>query len=96
MRHEIEHQMTTRLDDALSARFQACCINFNECIAKFIGESYNISKHLSFSLQFSSLSDKQIDQLKDYKDLPKNVTTYINDFDEKIEDIKSLVSQILD
>lgn len=87
LRHEIEHQMTTRLDDALSARFQACCINFNECIAKFIGESYNISKHLSFSLQFSSLSDKQIDQLKDYKDLPKNVTTYINDFDEKIEDI---------
>ena len=87
LRHEIEHQMTTRLDDALSARFQACCINFNECIAKFIGESYNISKHLSFSLQFSSLSDKKIDQLKDYKDLPKNVTTYINDFDEKIEDI---------
>lgn len=25
--------------------------------------------------------------MKDYKDLPKNVTTYINDFDEKIEDV---------
>ncbi len=25
LRHEIEHQMTTRIDDILSARFQACC-----------------------------------------------------------------------
>jgi hypothetical protein len=28
LRHEIEHQMTTRLDDYLSARFQACCLNW--------------------------------------------------------------------
>lgn len=26
LRHEIEHQMTTRIDDILSARFQACRI----------------------------------------------------------------------
>ena len=25
LRHEIEHQMTTKIDDYLSARFQACC-----------------------------------------------------------------------
>ena len=86
LRHEIEHQMTTKIDNALSARFQACCINFNECITKYIGESYNISKHLSFSLQFSSLNEKQIDQLKDFKDLPPNIATYINDFDEKIDE----------
>src|SRR5579872_7116984 len=25
LRNEVEHQMTTRIDDLLSARFQACC-----------------------------------------------------------------------
>ncbi len=32
LRHEIEHQMTTRIDDILSARFQACCLNYNDYI----------------------------------------------------------------
>ena len=32
LRHEIEHQMTTRIDDYLSARFQACCLNYNHYI----------------------------------------------------------------
>jgi len=34
IRHEIEHQMTNRIDDYLSARFQACCLNYNEYIKK--------------------------------------------------------------
>jgi hypothetical protein len=42
LRHEIEHQMTTRLDDYLSARFQACCLNFNSVIKTMFGESYGI------------------------------------------------------
>ena len=32
IRHEIEHQSTNRIDDALSAKLQACCINFNDTI----------------------------------------------------------------
>src|SRR6185312_1412474 len=53
LRHEIEHQMTTRIDDYLSARFQACCLNYNHYIKKLFGKEYGIDKHLSFSLQFS-------------------------------------------
>ena len=30
IRHEIEHRMTNRIDDAISATLQACCINFND------------------------------------------------------------------
>src|SRR3982751_2622111 len=37
LRHEIEHQMTSRIDDLLSARFQACCLNYNEYLKKFFG-----------------------------------------------------------
>jgi len=33
LRHEIEHQMTTRIDDLLSARFQACCLNYENGVA---------------------------------------------------------------
>ena len=34
IRHEIEHQMTTRIDDILSAKFQACCLNYDEYLRK--------------------------------------------------------------
>lgn len=84
LRHEIEHQMTTRIDDLLSARFQACCLNYNEYLKKLFPSENNIEKYLSFSLQFSSLSEKQVDQLTDYKSLPKNISAYIESFDKDL------------
>ena len=32
LRHEIEHRCTNRIDDAVSAKLQACCLNFNDAI----------------------------------------------------------------
>ena len=81
LRHEIEHQMTTRLDDILSARFQACCLNYNRYIKKLFGDESGIEKHLSFSLQFSTISGEQKTALKDHPDLPPNIQGYILDFD---------------
>lgn len=86
LRHEIEHQMTTRIDDLLSARFQACCLNYNLYLKSLFPSQQGIEKYLSFSLQFSSLGEKQIDQLNDYSDLPKNITTYIQNYDESLDD----------
>lgn len=86
LRHEIEHQMTTRIDDLLSARFQACCLNYNFYLKKLFPKQDGIEKHLSFSLQFSSLSEKQVDQLVDYKDLPENISTYIQNFDKELSE----------
>jgi len=84
LRHEIEHQMTTKIDDYLSARFQACCLNYNTYIKELFEEKLGIDKHLSFSLQFSSIDEEHVNQLKEFKDLPKNIATYINGFDENI------------
>jgi hypothetical protein len=81
LRHEIEHQMTTRIDDIMSARFQAACLNYNEYIQKLFSGKYAIDKHLSFSLQFSSLSDKQVDLLGDQKSLPPRISRFIEGFD---------------
>lgn len=84
LRHEIEHQMTTRIDDYLSARFQACCLNFNNYIKDFFGTEMGIDKHLSFSLQFSSISEPEVKTLNQHSDLPKNIASYISNFDDSI------------
>ena len=86
LRHEIEHQMTTRIDDYLSARFQSCCLNFNHYIKILFGDNFAIDKHLSISLQFSSINDSQRDTLKEFSDLPKNIASYIHDFDNNLSD----------
>jgi hypothetical protein len=81
LRHEIEHQMTTRIDDLLSARFQACCINYHDSVASLFGEEYGIAKHLAFSLQFSSLTNEQVDTLEQQAGLPSHIKRYIEGFD---------------
>ncbi|WP_240994332.1 DUF3644 domain-containing protein [Pseudomonas viridiflava] len=42
LRHEIEHQMTSRIDQFLSARFQACCLNYNDLVKKLFGAELGI------------------------------------------------------
>jgi hypothetical protein len=86
LRHEIEHQMTTRIDDFLSARFQACCLNYNSYVKELFGNEHSIDKYLSFSLQFSSIDVEHINQLQSFNDLPKNIATYINSFDSSIDE----------
>ncbi len=84
LRHEIEHQMTMKIDDYLSARFQACCLNYNKYIKELFDKRMGIDKHLSFSLQFSSIEEGHANQLRKISDLPKNIASYINGFDKDI------------
>lgn len=86
LRHEIEHQMTTRIDDILSARFQACCLNYNEYIKNLFSDEYGIEKHLSFSLQFSTISTEQKELLIEHPGLPAHIQGYIHDFDAELSD----------
>ena len=86
LRHEIEHQMTTRIDNYLSARFQACCLNYNNYIKSLFEERLGIDKHLSFSLQFSSIKEEHAAQLREFTDLPQNISSYINGYDSSLAD----------
>jgi hypothetical protein len=86
LRHEIEHQMTTKIDEYLSARFQSCCLNYNLYIKKLFDNKYGIDRHLSVSLQFSTIKEEQTEKLKEFTDLPGNISAYINDFDDKLTD----------
>jgi len=86
LRHEIEHQMTTGIDDLLTARFQACCINYNTAIKEMFGPEFGIDQHLSVSLQFARMSEEQIDQLGEHPGLPAYVQSYIEGFDGTLSD----------
>ena len=50
IRHEIEHRSTNRIDDALSAKLQACCINFNDAIKTLFGKESALEKQLPIVL----------------------------------------------
>lgn len=81
LRHEIEHQMTNRLDEHLSARFQACCLNYNDLVKRLFGDEFGIDRHLSFSLQFSSINTDQVKALNGASGLPGHIRAFINAFD---------------
>lgn len=86
LRNEIEHQMTKRADDLLGGRFQACVINYNEYFKKLFNKSEGMDKYLSFSIQFSSISENQVEQLSELSELPKNISDYIKKFDDDLDD----------
>lgn len=82
LRHEIEHQMTSRLDDMISARLQASVFNYNLYLTKWFGVEQSLEKYLSLSIQISHISDDQIEMMKDFKDVPSNIHAYITEFDK--------------
>lgn len=84
LRDEIEHRMTTRIDDALHTYFQACCLNFNDYIKSLFGGKYGIEKYLMVSLQFSGISRDQKEILDQYPDLPDNILSYIRGFESQL------------
>ena len=79
IRHEIEHKMTTKLDASFSAKFQACCLNYNEYIKTLFGEKHGIDRHLALSLHFSSISRDQIDSLP--SSMPAHIKAFVEGFE---------------
>jgi hypothetical protein len=70
IRHEIEHQMTRRIDDLISAKLQACCLNFNAALKAMFGREYGLDRELGFALQFAGIAKTQRDILLKDTDLP--------------------------
>ena len=81
IRHEIEHQMTMSLDEVCSAKFQACCLNYNDWIKKICGNEYGIDQDLSFSLQLSAITLEQESLLLVKKNLPTSISSFITSFE---------------
>jgi hypothetical protein len=72
--------MSMRIDQSLSAKFQACCLNYNTYIKNVFGSEYGIEKHLMISLQFCSITQEQSDDLENNADLPAGISEFIEGF----------------
>ena len=87
LRNYIVHQKPTTLDSYMSARYQACALNFNYYIKKLFGKKYGLDNMLALSLQFAELDYEQAQIIKDKANIiPVGVQTYIADFDSGLTD----------
>ncbi len=87
LRNKIEHKKAIGLDSFLSARYQACALNYNYYIKLLHGEKYSLDKKLALSIQFAELDYSQATIIKDKEQLiPKNIQSYIAGFDQNLTD----------
>ena len=78
LRNQVEHSKAAGLDSYLSARYQACALNFNHYLKALHNEKYGLDQNLALSLQFAELDHSQAHIVKDREDLiPPDVISYI-------------------
>ena len=83
LRDEITHHMSPTLDQFASARYQACCLNYNSYLKSLFGDEHGIDQYLSYSLQFTRLSHEQLSPPA-RADLPTSVRSFITRFDNEL------------
>jgi hypothetical protein len=90
LRDEITHHMSPVLDHYVSARYQACLLNYNYYVKQLFGDRHGLDQHLSYSLQLQRISRDQLVTPKE-AGLPGNVRSYIAAFDSTLttEDLNS-------
>jgi hypothetical protein len=84
LRHEVEHRSTNRIDDTVSAKLQACCINFNDAIKSLFGAQYALERRLPIALQFVTFSPDQRALLKKAAGLPRHIETMMDEFERNL------------
>ncbi|MEX1023212.1 MAG: DUF3644 domain-containing protein [Dehalococcoidia bacterium] len=85
LRHEVEHHMSTQLDDHLGGRYLACCLNYETWVTQLFGMEHSLGASLALALQFRDLTanPEPTDALNP---LPANVSRYIEEFDAAVGD----------
>ncbi|MCX5748695.1 MAG: DUF3644 domain-containing protein [Candidatus Saganbacteria bacterium] len=87
LRNQIEHRKANHLDSYLSARYQACAINFNYYIKKLFGDRHGLDNMLALSLQFAELDYSQSKTIRDKDNkIPQEIKSYIAKFDSTLSE----------
>lgn len=85
LRHQVEHKKATGLDSYMSARYQACALNFNHYLKQLHGERYGLDESLALSLQFAELDHSQSKLIRDKEQLiPEEIISYMSGFDNSL------------
>lgn len=77
--------MTRSLDHYLSGRYQACAVNYNDNLKRLFGKQYAIDQFLSYSIQFTEISDEQLLGPNPEASIPERLRAYIVEFDNALE-----------
>ena len=85
LRNEIEHHQSAGVDEALTGRYLACCLNFERVITELFGERHSVGSQISYALQFRELSAPPPTE-EAAAPLPSNVAKYISQFDSDLLD----------
>lgn len=86
LRHEIEHQMTKKIDASVSAKLQACSINYNFYIKKLFGNLFGVDQELGMVIQFSPIEAEQKETLLHNEKIADNVKNFITTFEDTLTD----------
>lgn len=86
LRHEIEHQMTMKIDNFVGAKLQASALNYNEYLVKWFGFKYSIANKLSLTIQLRNISLDQLQREADTENIPKNVASFIEGFEKDLDE----------
>lgn len=85
LRHQVEHKKASGLDSYLSARYQACALNFNHYLKELNGKQFGLDQSLALSLQFAELDHTQSKLIKDKEDMiPAEIISYVSAFDNSL------------
>lgn len=85
LRNQVEHKKAVGLDSYLSARYQACALNFNYYLKTLHGAKFGLDHNLALSLQFAELDYGQAQVVKDRENLiSEEITSYIATFDSRL------------
>ena len=87
LRHEIEHEMSSKLDDYLGGRYQACAVNYNRCAKDLFGERHGIEDFLAHSIQFLPITYEQLDRTEseNLAGISSGVRNYIAHFEQSMD-----------
>jgi Protein of unknown function (DUF3644) len=86
LRNEIEHRSTERIDEIVSEKLQACCINFNDQIKTLFGHQYGLEKRLPIALQFVTFGADQRAILRRASALPAHISSMMDGFNRRLTD----------
>jgi hypothetical protein len=93
LRNQVEHKKADGLDSYMSARYQACALNYNHYLKLLHGDKHGLDNSLALSIQFAELDYSQSQFIKDKESLiPKHIISYIAGFDSKLS-VKQLRSE---
>jgi len=85
LRHEIEHHKSQGLDEHLTGRYLACCLNYERVITQLFGDKYSLGSALAFTLHFRDIT-KVPEAEEALNPLPHNVAKYVQEFDASLPD----------